>query len=373
LSVGAQQRVEILKALYRGAQLLVLDEPTAVLTPQETKEFFATLRAMAERGHTVVFITHKLEEVMEISDRCTVLRDGKVVGTVKTSETTEAELARMMVGREIVFRIEKKPVQPGEVVLDVRELSVMGERGLMAVRGLSLQVRAGEILGVAGVDGNGQTELAEAILGLRRTVAGRIIIAGRDMTGASPGQVIEQKVTHIPEDRMSMGLVPDFSVQENLILDCCDDTPYSRHPVRNGKGGWLLDTGAILNHAQKIIADYNIKAPGPTATTRLLSGGNLQKVVLARAMCHAPRLLVAAQPTRGLDVGATEFIWKRLLAEREAGRAILLISADLDEVLQLSDRIAVLFEGEVTGLLPAQDIDMVELGLLMTGAKRLSA
>jgi simple sugar transport system ATP-binding protein len=185
--------------------------------------------------------------------------------------------------------------------------------------------------------------------------------------------VIEQKVTHIPEDRMSMGLVPDFSVQENLILDCCDDTPYSRHPVRNGKGGWLLDAGAILNHAQKIIADYNIKAPGPTATTRLLSGGNLQKVVLARAMCHAPRLLVAAQPTRGLDVGATEFIWKRLLEEREAGRAILLISADLDEVLQLSDRIAVLFEGEVTGLLPAQEVDLVELGLLMAGAERLPA
>ena len=373
LSVGAQQRVEILKALYRGAQLLVLDEPTAVLTPQETKEFFATLRAMAERGHTVIFITHKLEEVMEISHRCTVLRDGKVVGTVKTSETTDAELARMMVGREVVFRVEKKPAKPGEVVLDVRELSVSGERGLLAVRGLSLEVRAGEILGLAGVDGNGQTELAEAIIGLHRPVAGRISIAGRDMTGATPRQVIEQKVTHIPEDRMTMGLIPTFSVQENLILDSYDQAPYSRRPLGNGKNGWFLNARAILDHARRAIADYNIKAPGPEARTKMLSGGNLQKLVLARAMYHAPRLLIAVQPTRGLDVGATEFIWNRLLAEREAGRAILLISADLDEVLQLSDRIAVLFEGEIMGTLPGQGIDVVELGLLMAGAKRLPA
>jgi simple sugar transport system ATP-binding protein len=373
LSVGAQQRVEIVKALYRGAQLLVLDEPTAVLTPQETREFFVTLRSMAERGHTVIFITHKMEEVMEISDRCTVLRDGRVIGTVNTSETTEAELARMMVGRDVVFRLEKKPAKPGDKVLDVQELSVMGEHGLLAVRGLSLDVRAGEILGVAGVDGNGQTELAEAIIGIRRPVAGRVIIAGKDVTGASAGQVINQGVTHIPEDRMSMGLVPDFSVQENLVLDCCDSRPYSRGLWGLEGNGWLIDAKAIYEHARRTIADYNIKTPGPTAKTRLLSGGNLQKVVLARAMHHAPRLLVAAQPTRGLDVGATEFVWKRLLAEREAGRAILLISADLDEVLQLSDRIAVLFEGEVMGTVAAQNVDPVELGLLMTGAGRVSA
>ncbi|MBI3760489.1 MAG: ABC transporter ATP-binding protein [Chloroflexi bacterium] len=373
LSVGAQQRVEILKALYRGAQLLVLDEPTAVLTPQETKEFFATLRAMAEGGHTVIFITHKLEEVMEISDRCTVLRDGRVVGTVNTREITEAELARMMVGREVVFRVEKKPARPGEVVLDVNQLSVAGERGLMAVRGLSLEVRAGEILGLAGVDGNGQTELVESIIGLRRPVAGRVSIAGRDMTGATPRQVIEQKVTHIPEDRLTMGLVPTFSVQENLILDSYAEAPYSRSPLGNGKAGWFLNARAIFDHARRAIADYNIKAPGPAVKSKLLSGGNLQKLVLARAMYHSPRLLVAVQPTRGLDVGATEFIWNRLLAEREAGRAILLISADLDEVLQLSDRIAVLFEGEVMGTLPAEGIDVVELGLLMAGAKRLPA
>jgi simple sugar transport system ATP-binding protein len=330
---------------------------------------------MAELGHTVVFITHKMEEVMEISDRCTVLRDGKVVGTVQTNETTEAELARMMVGRDVVFRVQKKDVRPGEVVLDVRDLAVAGEHGLLAVRGLSLEVRGGEILGVAGVDGNGQTELTEAIIGLHKPVAGRIQIRGKDMTGASPREVINQKVTHIPEDRMTMGLVPTFSVQENLILDSFDKAPYSRRPLGNGKGqgGWLLDARAIFEHALRTIADYNIKAPGPHAKTKQLSGGNLQKLVLARALYHAPHLLIAVQPTRGLDVGATEFIWKRLLAEREGGRAILLISADLDEVLQLSDRVAVLFEGEITGTLPAAGIDLTELGLLMTGAKRLPA
>jgi simple sugar transport system ATP-binding protein len=221
------------------------------------------------------------------------------------------------------------------------------------------------------VDGNGQTELAEAILGLRKVVAGRVVIDGQDLTGASPARVIRQRVTHIPEDRLTMGLVPEFSVQENLILDCCDSAPYSRGP--RGRGGWLLDGRAVRGHAEQMMADYNIKAPSPEATTRFLSGGNLQKVVLARAMCHAPRLLVAAQPTRGLDVGATEFVWKRLLAERAAGAAILLISADLDEVLQLSDRVAVLFEGEVMGILPADGIDLTALGLLMAGAKRLTA
>jgi ABC-type uncharacterized transport system ATPase subunit len=373
LSVGAQQRVEIIKALYRGAELLVLDEPTAVLTPQETSEFFTTLRSMAEIGHTVIFITHKMEEVMAISHRCTVLRDGKVVGTVKTSETTEDELAHMMVGRDVVFRVQKTPRKPGDVVLGVRDLSVAGEHGLLTVRSLSLEVHAGEILGVAGVDGNGQTELSEAIIGLRRPAAGRIEIAGKDMTGASPRQVLNEKVTHVPEDRMTMGLVPTFSIQENLILDTYDQAPFSRGLGGNGHGGWFLNAKAIFDYARRAIADFNIKAPGPEARTRLLSGGNLQKLVLARALYHSPRLLVAVQPTRGLDVGATEFVWNRLLAEREAGRAILLISADLDEVLQLSDRIAVLFEGEITGTLPAEAIDLTELGLLMTGAKRLPA
>jgi len=371
LSVGSQQRVEILKALYRGAQLLVLDEPTAVLTPQETKEFFSTLRSMAERGHTVIFITHKLEEVMEISDRCTVLRDGQVIGTVTTRETNDDELARMMVGRDVVLRVAKKPEKFGEVVLQVDKLSVMGDHGLLAVRGLSFAVREGEILGVAGVDGNGQTELAEGILGLRRLVAGRISIDGHNLTGATPRQVIEQKVTHIPEDRLTMGLISEFTVQENLILDCFDESPYSQRPFGNGKGkGWFLNSKAIVDHARHAIAAYGIKAPGPAAKTRFLSGGNLQKLVVARALYHSPRLLVAIHPTRGVDVGATEFIWNRLLAERDAGRAILLISADLDEVLQLSDHIAVLFEGEFTGMLPAGNVDLVELGLMMAGSKR---
>jgi len=370
LSVGAQQRVEIIKALYRGAELLVLDEPTAVLTPGETTEFFATLRTMAEQGHTVIFITHKLEEVMEISHRCTVLRDGRVVGTVDTSQTTEAELARMMVGREVVFQVTKKPVTPGEVVLDVRELSVMGEHGLLAVRGVSLNVREGEIVGVAGVDGNGQSELAEAIIGIRKPIAGHIYLGEREITGASPKQILDQKVTHIPEDRMAMGLVAEFTVQENLILDSHTEAPFSTRPLGNGRGGWFLNAHAILDHARKTIRSFNIKAPGPKTKSRLLSGGNLQKLVLARSLHHAPRLLVAVHPTRGLDVGATEFIRNRLLTEREAGRGILLISADLDEVLQLSDRLVVMFEGEVMGELSAEQVDLAELGLLMAGAKR---
>jgi ABC-type uncharacterized transport system ATPase subunit len=239
---------------------------------------------------------------------------------------------------------------------------------------LALQVRQGEIVGLAGVDGNGQSELIEAIIGLRKPAAGRVVIAGRDMTGASPRQVLDQQVTHIPEDRMTMGLVPTFSIQENLILDRYDDAPYSSSPLGNGQGhgGWLLNARAIFEHARQAIADYNIKAPGPAAKTKLLSGGNLQKIVLARAMYHTPRLLLAVQSTRGLDVGATEFIWKRLIAERDAGRAILLVSADLDEILQLSDRIAVVYEGEMMGIMPADGVDLVELGLLMTGAKRLA-
>lgn len=372
LSVGAQQRVEIIKALYRGAELLVLDEPTAVLTPGETTEFFATLRNMADQDHTVIFITHKLEEVLEMSDRCTVLRDGRVVGTVNTAETSDAELARMMVGRQVVFRVTKEEVEPGDRVLDIQNLSVIGESGLLAVRDVSLNVHEREIVGIAGVDGNGQSELAEAIIGMRDPVAGHLYLGDRDITGASPKEILDLKVTHIPEDRMTMGLVPDFTVQENLILDSYDESPFSTHPLPNGDGGWFLDARAILNHAVDTIRNFNIKAPGPKAKSSLLSGGNLQKLVLARSLYRTPRLLVAVHPTRGLDVGATEFIRNRLLEERQAGRAILLISADLDEVLQLSDRVVVLFEGEVMGELDAEQIDLDELGLLMAGAKRLT-
>lgn len=373
LSVGAQQRIEIIKALYRGAELLVLDEPTAVLTPGETIQFFNTLRAMAEKGHTVIFITHKLEEVMEISHRCTVLRDGRVVGTVTTSETTEADLARMMVGRDVVFQIDKKPVQQGEIVLSIRNLSVLGDHGLLSVRGISLDVYEGEIVGIAGVDGNGQGELAEAIIGVRKSVAGQVYLGDKEITGASPREILDEKVTHIPEDRMTMGLVPAFTVQENLILDSHTSAPFSTRPFDRKRGGWFLNARAILENARETIRDFNIKAPGPKAGSRLLSGGNLQKLVLARALQRSPRLLVAMHPTRGLDVGATEFIRARLLAEREAGQSILLISADLDEILQLSDRVAVMFEGEVVGIMPGDNINMDELGLLMAGATRQQA
>ncbi|MFQ5407710.1 MAG: ABC transporter ATP-binding protein [Anaerolineales bacterium] len=370
LSVGAQQRVEIIKALYRGAELLVLDEPTAVLTPGETTEFFATLHSMAEQGHTVVFITHKLEEVMEISSRCTVLRDGRVVGTVNTAETTDTELAHMMVGRDVVFRVTKKPVNPGPPVLSVSDLAVLGDQGLPAVRGISFNVREGEIVGIAGVAGNGQGELAETIIGIRQVVAGRVLLGDKDITGASPKQILDERVTHIPEDRMTMGLISDFTVEENLILDSHTEQPFSRRPLLNGNKGWLLNAREILKHARATILKFNIKAPGPKAKSRLLSGGNLQKLVLARSLHRSPRLLIAVHPTRGLDVGATEFIRNRLLTERDAGRGILLISADLDEVLQLSDRILVMFEGQVVGELDGKNVDLNELGLLMAGVQR---
>ena len=370
LSVGAKQRVEIIKALYRGAELLVLDEPTAVLTPGEMTEFFATLRRMAEQGHTIIFITHKLEEVMAISNRCTVLRDGSVVGTVNTQATSEAELARMMVGREVVFRLERKQVERGETVLEVRNLSVMADNGLVGVHDLSLEVHAGEILGVAGVDGNGQTELAEALIGLRPPFEGAIYVDGKDMTRASRRRLLEHKVTHIPEDRVTMGLVPKFTVGENLVLDSCDETPFCRSPFDEKRSGLLLCMKAIFDHAKRVIAEYGIKASSPSVRTSTLSGGNLQKLMLARALNRTPRILIAMHPTRGLDVGATEFIRNQLLAERAARRAILLISADLDEVLELSDRIVVMFEGEITATIPADCVELGELGQLMAGVRR---
>lgn len=373
LSVGTQQRVEVLKALYRGAQILVLDEPTAILTSQETHEFFATLQSMAAKGYIIIFITHKMEEVMAISHRCTVLRDGKVVGTVNTQETSKTELARMMLGREVMFRLNKPPATPGRVILSVQNLSVTGERGRSAARNLSFEVRAGEILGIAGIDGNGQSELVEAITGLRRPSTGRILIGDRDVTSASTWEILQQQVACVPEDRMTMGLVPAFDVQENLILETHAETPFSHsRPDTRWAAGWFLNMRAISEHARRVIAEYNIKASGPDASVRFLSGGNLQKLVLARAIGRLPRLLIAVQPTRGLDVGATEFIWNRLLAERAAGRAILLISADLDEILQLSDRLMVMFEGTINGQVsvtqPAS-VNMTDIGLLMSGVR----
>jgi ABC-type uncharacterized transport system ATPase subunit len=364
LSVGSRQRVEIIKALYRGAKLLILDEPTSVLTPQEVKELFAILRSMAEHGNTIIFITHKLDEVMSISHRVTVLRDGQVISTVETQRTDKQELARMMVGREVLFRLAKRPVEKGPAVLEVRNLQALSDRGLIAIKDVSFSLQQGEILGIAGVGGNGQSELAEVIVGVRKATGGKVLINGKDLTNRSPQEIIQQKVAHIPEDRMSMGLVRDFTVAENMILETHATPPFAR--------GWLLNQRVIDEYADKLISDYDIKTPSREIQTKLLSGGNLQKLILARALSREPQLLIAVQPTRGLDVGATEYVRRKLLEQREKGRAILFISADLDEVLSMSDRIAIMCEGEIVGIVPAERAEVEEIGLMMAGGKRLS-
>jgi len=365
LSVGEQQRVEIIKALYRGAEILILDEPTSVLTPPEVRELFAVLQRMAERGHAIIFITHKLHEVMSVSHRVTVLRDGRVVSTVETGQTDEKELARMMVGREVLFRLTKKPVQKGDVVLQVEDLEALSDRGLPALKGLSFSVRQGEVLGIAGVAGNGQRELAEVITGLRRATRGRVIIGGKEMTNRSPGEIIAQGVSYIPEERMEVGLIMDFSVAENTILETRRRPPFS--------DGWFLNPQAIERHAEELISDYDVRTPSKDVPVKQLSGGNLQKLILARELSRQPRLLIAAQPTRGLDVGATEYIRRRLMEQRERGTAILLISEELDEVLSLSDRIAVMYEGEIVGIVDAAEAEVEEIGLMMAGAEAQSA
>ena len=365
LSVGEQQRVEIIKALYRGVDILILDEPTAVLTPQETRELFQVLRSLRSAGQTILFISHKLSEVMTISDRVTVLRQGRVVGTLPTSETDERKLARMMVDRDVLFELEKPPGEPGPVVLEVQDLRVRDDRGLEAVRGLSLTVYAGQIFGVAGVDGNGQAELVEAITGLRRAHGGRILLQGQDITNWSPRQCHLRGVAHIPQDRQVRGLVMDMSVAENLVLDCYFLPPFSR--------GWRFYPREVRNRAREAIATYDIRCPSPTVRARLLSGGNQQKVVLARAMSRRPALLVAMQPTRGLDVGATEYVHRRLLEEKARGCAILLVSTELDEIMALSDVIGVMYEGRLMGVLPRREADIQRIGLMMAGREPSAA
>jgi simple sugar transport system ATP-binding protein len=362
LSVGAQQRVEIVKALYRGADILILDEPTSVLTPQESDELFKVLRALAEQGHTVIFITHKLEEVMAVADRITVLRDGRHIATVARTETNQAELARMMVGREVLFRLQKSPAQPGPVVLEVKDLWSHGSGGRAALRGLSFSLRAGEILGVAGVDGNGQSELAQTLMGSLPATAGHIYLDGAEITRTGPKARLQRGIGYIPEDRNALGLVGSFTVAENTILNRHAAPPYAR--------GLLLDRRAVVAGAARLIQEFDVKTAGHGERTARLSGGNQQKLVLAREVDRDPRVLIAAQPTHGLDVGATEFVRRRLLEQRERGRAILLISADLEEVLELSDRVLVLFEGQATGLLDAPDVEIESLGLMMAGASR---
>lgn len=365
LSVGEQQRVEIIKALYRGAKLLILDEPTAVLTPQEVRELFRVVRRLAEDKYTIIFISHKLNEVMELCNRVTVLRHGKVVGTVRTCDTTKEELARMMVGREVFFKLDKAPCRPGDVVLELDNVEALNEKGLKALKNLSLEVRKGEILGIAGVDGNGQSELAQVITGLRKPVAGRIRLKGRDVTGMGSRFIYEQKVAHIPEDRQAEGLVMDMTIKENLILRQYYQPPFAK--------GLFLKWPAIKENAVQLMKEYDVRAPHEDFLVKTLSGGNQQKVVLAREVSPQPDLIVAMHPTRGLDVGATEYVHRRLLAERDRGCAVLLISTELDEIMNLSDRIAVIYEGEIMGIVPAEKADREELGLMMAGSKRLKA
>ena len=360
LSVGEQQRVEVLKALYRGARILVMDEPTAVLTPQEAEELFSTLRSMAAEGHTVIFISHKLREVMSVADRITVLRRGEVVDTVLVRDTSKEDLAQKMVGREVLFRLGKQKSVAGEVVLDIDGLGALSDKGLEALKDVSLTVRRGEILGVAGVAGNGQRELAETIVGLRPVTRGRIRVAGEDVTDHSPREVIDRGVAYVPEDRMGAGLVMNLSVAENLILRCYRDPPICSR--------FFLDGDAIAGRAEELVQAYDVMTPGIRTRTRLLSGGNLQKLILAREISSEPVLMVAVYPTRGLDVGATEAVRGLLLDQRQAGGGILLISEDLDELLSMSDRIAVLYEGQIMGVVDAQDATLEQLGLMMAGS-----
>lgn len=364
LSVGEQQRVEILKALFRGAEILILDEPTAVLTPRETKDLFKTLRSLAKDGCAIVFISHKLDEVMEISDRVTVLRQGKVVATKKTGATNKRELAKLMVGREVVFRLKKAKAKIGRPALEVENLHALSDRGLPALKGVSFSVHEGEILGMAGVSGNGQRELAEVIAGIRKATSGRVLIFGRDVTNRSPKEIIDLGVGRIPEDRLQMGLITDLTVAENLISEVHEkfSNKFLFFPA-----GIFLDHPKINSYAEKLISEYKIVTPSRDALTKTLSGGNLQKLILARVLAQNPKILIASQPTRGLDVGATEYIRRKLLEQKRKGAAILLISEDLGEILMLSDRIAVIYEGKIMGIVPAAKAKIEELGLMMAG------
>lgn len=359
LSVGEQQRVEILKTLYRGANILIMDEPTAVLAPQEIEELMSTMRSMVAQGKSIVFISHKLQEVTAVADRVTVLRKGCVTASgVDARGMTKESLAQLMVGRDVVLSVAKAPQQPGDVVLSVQNVCCENNKGVPALRGISLEVRAGEILGIAGVSGNGQSELAEVITGLR-PCTGQIIIHGHDVANQPPRVAIQQGVSHIPEDRTRVGTAPNMTITENTIMKC-----YRQNPVGNG---WRINFNSARDLARKLKQKYDILAPSVETMARKLSGGNLQKVILAREISATPQLIVAVQPTRGLDVGAIESIQRLLLEQRESGTAILLISEELEELLTLSDRIAVIYEGEIMGIVPTATANVADIGLMMTG------
>jgi len=361
LSVGQQQRVEIIKALYRGAALLILDEPTAVLTPQEVDELFVIMNQMVRDGHGLVFISHKLHEVVEISHRISVLRDGRMIGTRLTSETTKQDLANWMVGREVGFTPDRGQVECGGPRLQLKDVSCGSDRGTPGLRGISIDVCSGEILGIAGVSGNGQRELAETITGLRKTTGGQVFLEGNDITGFSPSDVTDRMLSYIPEERMRDGMIKDFTVAENMILREHHKLPFS--------SSGFLKLKNIFTHSDKLIAQFHVKTPSQETHAKNLSGGNIQKIVLAREISRNPRALIAAQPTRGLDIGATEYVREQLLDQRKRGAAVMLISEDLDEILALSDRVAVLYEGRVMDILSRQDATRERLGLLMAGVQ----
>lgn len=359
LSVGEQQRVEILKALYRDAEILILDEPTAVLTPQEVEEFFEVLKSLKEAGKTIIFITHKLEETMKISDRITILRDGKKIADLKTKETNSNELARMMVGKEIDFGVDKKEVESGKDVLRLEDINAYNEKNFLNLNNISFKVGEGEILGVAGVEGNGQLELEEIIMGLMNFNSGKIYFKEKDISHYSTSQRRQLGIAHIPSDRLKRGMIGDFNLGENMILGSEWQKPFAE----NG----ILNEDRIFKYSDKIIKDFDIRTTGSRSLAADLSGGNQQKLVLGRELSREPELLVVAQPTRGVDVGAREFIHDILLEMRSAGKAILLISSELDEITKLSDRILVLYEGEIVGNDNADNFTREELGLLMAG------
>jgi simple sugar transport system ATP-binding protein len=363
ISVGMQQRVEILKMLYRDAEILIFDEPTAVLTPQEIHELMGIMRRLVEEGKTILLITHKLKEIKEVADTCTVLRRGKLIGTVPVKDASEAQMAEMMVGREVSFTVDKGPPAPGDVVLEIKDLCVRNNKNLMAVKNLDLQVRRGEILGLCGIDGNGQTEFIQALTGLIKIESGSVLINGHDITQLPVRQRLDHGLGHIPEDRQRFGLVLDFKLDENLVIHSYGKPPFSHYGV--------LDFSAIRKNADRLIKEFDVRAgKGPATFARSMSGGNQQKAILAREIDRSPEAFIVAQPTRGLDVGAIEYIHKRLVAERDKGKAILLISLELDEILDVSDRIAVIYGGEIVGLVDARKTDENELGLMMSGSIR---
>ncbi|MBN2503186.1 MAG: ABC transporter ATP-binding protein [Anaerolineales bacterium] len=359
LPVGVQQRVEIIKLLYREADILILDEPTAVLTPQEVDELFSIMKSLVEKGKSIIFITHKLREVLEFADRITVIRLGKVVGATSPAEADQRSLASMMVGRDVDLHVKKEPAKPGEVVLQVNDLKVLDDRDQMTVNGVTFDVRAGEILGVAGVQGNGQTELVEVLTGLRDSVEGKITLLDHDITGASPREITELGTAHIPEDRQRDGLVLSYPIADNLVLNTYYRAPFSK--------GVVLQEKVIAEQAHELIEDFDVRTPSAFTTAGSLSGGNQQKVIVAREFSRPIKLLIASQPTRGLDVGSIEYIHGQVVRKRDDGTAVLLVSTELDEVMELSDRIAVMYRGKIVAVLPAAETTKEQIGLLMAG------